>query len=135
MKLLTKNTDYAIQALLHLAQQPGEFVSSSQIAKTNYIPLMFIRRILQVLSGEGIVASREGISGGVKLAKKPKDIRIIDLMRLFQGEVGITECMFRKKFCHNTKRCALRRHLKRIEDKLIQELHPLTLNDLVVIKK
>ena len=59
MKLLTKNTDYAVRALLHLARRKKEFVSSREISREEKIPLHYLRRILQKLKEEKLVSARE----------------------------------------------------------------------------
>jgi Rrf2 family transcriptional regulator, cysteine metabolism repressor len=131
MKLITKNTDYAIRALIYLAKSTGGFIASRQIAEANHIPLMFMRRILQNLTQADFVESREGVVGGVRLMKNPKKIKIIDIIKLYQKEVTLTDCLFRKNICGNIAHCPLRPQLKKIEGKLIQDLNKLYLSDLL----
>lgn len=131
MKLLTKQTDYAIRAVLGLARQGDGFVSSRDIAREEEIPLQFLRRILQMLIKAGIVESREGAAGGVSLGAHPTDIRIADLIRLFQGDIQLAECMFRKRICSNRKTCVLRKRIKRIENMVTREFENLTIADLL----
>ena len=48
MKLLNKNTDYAIRALLHLGGAPaGAFVSAAEISEKQKIPYEFLRKLLR----------------------------------------------------------------------------------------
>ena len=131
MQLLTKNTDYAIRALIYLARNDDRYVSSREISKEDRIPLPYLRRILQRLSREGIIVTREGASGGIKLAKPPQDIRVTQVMELFQGEVQLVKCMFRKVYCHNRENCVLRKRLRRIEENVIAELKDITIGSLV----
>ena len=109
MKVLTKNTDYAIRALLGLARQsdPQAFINVKALAGQEQIPYAFLRRIMQVLLKAGYVRGREGRAGGFQLQKDPSEIRILDLIRLFQGEIVLSECMFRKKLCGNRATCVL----------------------------
>ena len=131
MKLLTKETDYAIRATMNLARHHDGLVSSRDISKHEGIPLQFLRRILQSLIKGGLVQSKEGANGGVSLKADPGDIRIADLIRLFQGNIQLTECMFRKKLCSNRKSCVLRKRIKRIEDMVTREFESLTIRDLL----
>ena len=59
MKLLTKETDYAVRALVYLAANRDRFVSSREISKEEEIPLPYLRRILQKLREEKIVRTVE----------------------------------------------------------------------------
>jgi Rrf2 family protein len=136
MKLLTKESDYAARALMHLARPGKGFVSSSDIARKEKIPLYFLRRILRTLIKHDLVESREGVSGGVRLKAKPSGIRIADLIRIFQGEIRISECMFRRRICSNRRTCVLRKRIGRIEEMVTREFENITiaglLNDLGV---
>jgi Rrf2 family cysteine metabolism transcriptional repressor len=132
MKLLTKDTDYAIRALLYLAtRKKGEWVSSTEISTEDKIPLSYLRRILQVLKKEKYVDSKEGASGGLKLNKKPEKIEVIELIKLFQGELQLFDCMFRKKTCHNKNKCVLRKRVLGIEKIVIQEFTGISLRTLL----
>jgi Rrf2 family cysteine metabolism transcriptional repressor len=131
MKLLTKQTDYATRALLHLAKRQGEFVSSREIATKEKVPLYFLRRLLQDLIKHGLVESREGVAGGVRLKAEPKNIRLTDIIRIFQGNIQLSECMFRKRLCSNRKTCVLRKRIKNIEKMVTQEFENTTIADLI----
>ncbi len=131
MKLLNKNTDYAIRALLALAQSPDDFVSGRMIAASQSIPYAYLRRILQQLIHSGIVASKEGAGGGVRILKSADSIRVKDLIEIFQGRLQLSECMFRKKVCPNRATCALRHEVLAIEKKVNEEFGKLTLGKLL----
>jgi Rrf2 family cysteine metabolism transcriptional repressor len=131
MHLINKDTDYAVRALLVLAGAQGEYVSSRQIAEVQEIPLPFVRRILQILVREKLAESREGKRGGVRLIKDPGMIRLSDVIRMFQGEIQLSDCMFRKKLCPNRPNCVLRRRLGVIEQKMIDEFKWITIQALL----
>jgi Rrf2 family protein len=131
MKLLTKNSDYAVRALLVLAIHKGEYVSARKVAAEQKLPYQFLRRILQVLIKEGLVESKEGGKGGVRLVKDPASIHLVEVIKLFQGEVQISECMFRHKICQNRSTCVLRRRIGLIEKKVAKELAGITIGTLL----
>ena len=131
MRLITKETDYAIRAVMQLARQPGVFVSSAEMAAAEKIPLPFLRRILQRLLKAGLVVSREGATGGVSLLAHPERIQMLDIMRVFQGQVELSECMFRRKLCANRGTCVLRRRIRAIEQRLTDEFADISIADLL----
>jgi Rrf2 family protein len=131
MKVLTKNTDYAIRALLSLAASKGGFLSARAISLEQEIPYQFLRRLLQEMIRHGLVSSKEGISGGFKLAKDPDTIRVSDLIGIFQGPVKVSDCMFRKQICANRARCVLRHEIMRIEQVVQQEFDNITIGKLL----
>ena len=131
MKLLTKNTDYAVRALIYLARSDDEYVPSREISREDKIPLQYLRRILQELRKEGLVETREGVNGGHRLKVEPEIIKLTRLIEIFQGEIELVECMFRKQICHNRKKCVLRKKMKEIERMVVAELEDVTIGSLV----
>ena len=130
MKLLTKKSDYAIRALLRLAQHDGR-LSARRIAEAERMPLQFLRAIVQTLAQAGYVTTREGSNGGVALARVPRAIRLADILELFQGALDMTECLFRKKVCHNRTTCVLRRRLLDIERTVLAKFQRITIAHLL----
>ena len=135
MKLLTKNSDYAVRALIVLAGNKTTFLSAREIAKQQDIPYQFLRRILQKLIRKKLVVSKEGGSGGFKINANPKDMSIVDIIRIFQGNVQLAECMFRRKICTNRSTCVLRKEIKRVEKIVEKEFSGITLARLLKEQK
>jgi Rrf2 family protein len=131
MKLLTKESDYAIRALLLLAGKQDQTLSSKSIAEAEKIPLQFLRRILQTLKKAGILSTKEGINGGVSLARHPCSISLGMIITLFQGDIQFTECLFRKKLCHNRANCVLRHRIMAIEQKVADEFSTISIGTLL----
>ncbi len=131
MKLLTKNTDYAVRALIYLAGQEGRFVSSREIANKQKIPLQYLRRILQLLIKAEFVAAKEGVGGGVTLNIIPGMIRVADVIRICQGKIQLSECLFRKRNCFQRGTCVLRKRLLQVERKVAGEFEQITIGNLI----
>ncbi|NTU57560.1 MAG: Rrf2 family transcriptional regulator [Chlorobiaceae bacterium] len=131
MKVLTKHTDYAVRALISLGMKPDGWVSAKSVSDEQAIPYQFLRRIFQELIRSGLVASKEGAGGGVKLARDPYSIRVKDVIEIFQGEVQVSECMFRKQLCSNRANCVLRHEIMRIEQMVNEEFSKVTVGKLI----
>ena len=131
MQLLTKHTDYAIRALLTLAQHGDNYLSARRIADEQQIPYQFLRGLLQELVRAGLISSREGAHGGVKLIKDPKTISVREVIALFQGSIELSECMFRKQMCANRSNCVLRHQILKIERMVSAEFDKVTIGSLL----
>lgn len=131
MKLLTKNTDYAIRALLALAREKDVYISAKQISQEQNIPYEFLRKILQRLIKEGVVISKEGGTGGFMLNVSPASLKVADVIRIFQGELQLSECMFRQQICQNRAKCVLRKNIQRIEKMVVREFRGITIQSLL----
>lgn len=131
MQLLNKNTDYAVRALMYLAKNNDRYSSSRDVALYVNIPLSFVRRILQELRQNGYLETKEGIHGGVKLTHAASSISLRRVIEIFQGEIQISACMFRKKVCPNRSTCVLRERIVQIENKIVDEFEMITVQTLI----
>ena len=127
MKLITRDTDYAIRALVFIARKKKKIISVSQLVKALSIPKPFLRKILQILNKKGLLESHKGQGGGFALLRPINRIYLIDLIETFQGPIKLNECTFRKTVCPNIKTCKLKRKIDRIQKQVISELKDITL--------
>lgn len=131
MKVLNKETDYAVRALISLGMKADGWVSAKALSGEQAIPYQFLRRILQELIRNGLVESKEGAGGGVRLAKEPGLIAVAEVIEIFQGKVQLSECMFRKQLCSNRANCVLRHEIMRIEKMVNQEFSEVSIGKLI----
>ncbi len=127
MKLIIRDTDYAVRALCFIAKSKKNRVPVSWLVRELNIPRPFLRRILQVLNQKKILNSYKGQGGGFSLAKPKEEISLIDLMKIFQGHIKLNECLFKKKICPNIKVCKLKKKIDKIEKHVLSELREITL--------
>lgn len=131
MKLITKNTDYAVRALCLISRYKGRLTSVSELAKELKIPRPFLRKILQVLNKKGILKSHKGNCGGFRLNFSLEKILLTDLIEAFHGPLRLNECIFKKKICPDRGACVLRMRISAIEEYVVSELKTITLASLV----
>lgn len=115
MKLITRDTDYALRALIFIARHPKSVVSASELVAQLKIPRPFLRKIMQELQHSGMLFSHKGQGGGFVLARPARRISLSEVMAVFQGPFVLNECLFKKSPCSNRKNCGLRRKILRIE--------------------
>jgi Rrf2 family protein len=60
-------------------QKKFEFISTQQIADRLNIPPSTSSVILRRLKKAGLIEAREGVNGGVRLAKRPEHITVLDI--------------------------------------------------------
>ncbi len=135
MKLITRNTDYAIRALCCIGEKKQEVISADQLVKFLEMPRPFLRKILQTLNKEGLLNSSKGKGGGFTLAISLEKISLIDVMKIFQGPIRLTEHKFKKSDCPNISDCLLKKKIDEIEKEVILRLKTITLESLLINKK
>jgi Rrf2 family transcriptional regulator, iron-sulfur cluster assembly transcription factor len=80
MKLTTRG-HYSVKAMLDLSLQPGYGPASVHaIALRQHLPAPYLEKLLIELRRAGLVKSLRGVYGGYKLAKKPTQISLNDIL-------------------------------------------------------
>ena len=131
MKLITRDTDYAIRALCYIAKHKGKLVSAQELVKHLKIPKPFLRKILQKLNKAKLLKSFKGKGGGFLLPYSPSKIYITTLIEIFQGPLVLSEHIFKKAVCPHVRTCALKKKLDSIEKVVISELKKITIKSLI----
>ena len=130
MKLIKRNTDYALRAICYIAKQ-DKVVTVPELVSALGVPRPFMRKILQQLSKNKILESYKGQSGGFKLRLSAEKIYLIRIMRIFQGRVSLSECFLKKDICPNRGRCVLRKKIRVIEDNMFRQIEKINIASLL----
>lgn len=67
-----------------IRQGQYEYLSTSSIAKVLNIAKPTLVKILQGLNAEGIIETKEGKAGGVRLLKQPEQITVLDVFNAIE---------------------------------------------------
>lgn len=104
---ITREIDYAVRCILSLSYSPDEVKGASTIAREMNIPAPFVSKILQKLSKKGLVIPIRGVKGGFRLARKPKDISLLDVIEAISGPIPVNICVIDSKSCSRIKKCSV----------------------------
>src|SRR5438105_2456512 len=86
MLKISQKTEYALRAMIELAQRSGDgLVSAREISEVQHIPLRFLEQQLGSLSKAGLVESFRGAGGGCRLSKEPAQISVADVVDAIEG--------------------------------------------------
>jgi Rrf2 family protein len=87
----SQTTGYAIEALACLARHGPHSMLVREIAGLTEIPLPYLSKIVQRLSEAGVVESKRGYKGGVKLTCPPEKITLLQINAAVEsGRTGET---------------------------------------------
>ncbi|MCX8117563.1 MAG: Rrf2 family transcriptional regulator [Desulfobacterota bacterium] len=104
---VTREADYAVRCVLYLAQNPDKTASAKAISESMEIPRTFLAKILQRLAAKGIVSSVRGVAGGFQLAKKPREISLLDVIEAIQGPSAMNVCAIDRRRCSRSSTCTV----------------------------
>ena len=86
---VSARVDYGARALAELASRdPGELVTSEDLARLQGIPVKFLEGILTQLRRAGLVYSKRGVDGGYRLGRAADQISVADVFRALDGPIA-----------------------------------------------
>lgn len=127
---LTSFTDYALRALMRLAGEPERLFTTEQIAREFAISRNHLTKVVGELSAAGFIATQRGLGGGFRLARRPDDITIGEIVRRLELRHALVEC-FRGDggICVITPKCRLKKKLAMAQEAFLAELDKTQLSE------
>lgn len=129
--LLSKSCVYGLRASLFLASTPDEeYVSIREMSEKLDISFHFLTKILQNLSGAGLMESLRGPRGGVRLTKDGTELTLFEIVKAIDGHDLFTECALGLPGCGTKKPCPLHDKWAETRDALRHMLEETTVVEL-----
>ena len=89
MRISTKGR-YALRLMLDLAEHQGDgCVSLKDVAQRQDISKKYLEQIVPTLSRAGFLLTNRGYQGGYRLARRPEDYTVRDILRLTEGSLAL----------------------------------------------
>ena len=127
---LTMTTDYALRCMLYLSGKEG-LSSSPEIGEAVGINKIFVQKVLRVLRDAGVVSSTHGGTGGYRLAKKPEEIVLLDIILLFEKTMKINRCLEPEGYCDRYETCPMHAYYTEVQKTLEDYFGRDTLQDVI----
>lgn len=102
-----------------------------EIAQAQQMSEKYISRLVIDLRKGGMIASVRGAQGGFFLAKKPKDISLLDTLETLEGPINIVECVRTKNVCSEQNSCSARQIWEDVNERLRESLNQYSLQDVI----
>ena len=135
--MLSKKTKYGLKALAYMARQErGAPVPIGEIARAENISHKFLESISLTLRKSGFLGSKKGKGGGVYLIKDPKEVRMVDVIRILEGPIALVPCVslnFYEKCddCPDEENCSINKLMIEVRDSNLAIFRKRTLFDLI----
>lgn len=126
--IISRTSQYAIQALIYIATQPRDKLAlSHEIAERLYVPSAYLAKIMQDLSRGGLLTSFRGRSGGFALSDPPEEINLMRILLVTEGANFGKDCALGLKECSDETACPMHTQWKPLKQKIIEMLQQQTL--------
>jgi Rrf2 family protein len=108
--LISQTAEYALRAVVMLADRAGQPQTTRQIAEATRVPAGYLSKVLRALGRGGLVTGQRGLGGGFLLARPARDISVLDVVDAVDPFQRIETCPLGLK-SHGQNLCPLHRKL------------------------
>ena len=112
--MISQTVEYALRAVVYLADHEGEPRTVQQIAEVTHVPPAYLSKVMQALVRGNLVHSQRGLHGGFTLLREPKDLTIWEVVEAVEPLQRIRTCPLGLA-SHRLRLCPLH---KRLDDAL-----------------
>ena len=112
--MISQTSEYALRAVICLAQHPDELHTATKIAKLTKVPDPYLSKVLLMLAKHEVVTSKKGLHGGYGLAHSPDKITLWTIINAVDPIKRIKSCPLKLE-SHGTHLCQLH---KRVNDSI-----------------
>jgi len=126
---LTRHTDFSLRVLIYLSLNKSEqLVTISEISEHFEILKNHLTKVVNHLAQKGYVETIRGKNGGIRLAKKPAEIKLGDVVQAMEMNLEVVDCT--KPLCPLINNCKLKRVLNEAKQSFLSTLNNYSIKDL-----
>ena len=90
--MISQSVEYALRAIVTIAQNEGRPTTAQQLASITRVPSPYLSKLLQGLVRADLVTSKRGLHGGFLLAKAPAELTIWEVVNAVDPLKRIRSC-------------------------------------------
>lgn len=129
--ILSRTSQYAIQAMIYMAIQPENTpILNRDVAEKLQVPAPYLAKILQSLSKNGLLYSFRGRLGGFCMREGTADMSLMDVVKLTEGFDFTNSCVLGLKRCSEETACPMHAKWLPIKEQVIAMLTQMRLKQL-----
>ena len=126
---------YALRVMLDLAmQKQEEYVSLNDIAQRQKISMKYLESIVGMLKKAGLLQRRRGKDGGYRMARRPEEYPVSEILKLTEGTLAPVSCMDGEGCgpeCELLANCLTRPMWNRLDEIIDEYLSSVSIQDLL----
>jgi Rrf2 family protein len=144
MSHITTGVEYGLHCLLYLIDKEGHGPTATvrDLAELQELPFEFVAKLFTKLQKARLVEATEGARGGFRLARKPSQISVLDVVIAIDGDKPLFDCreirgnciLFQGKPAAWATRgvCAIHAVMLEAEGRMREALSSHTINDIAL---
>ncbi|NOZ62881.1 MAG: Rrf2 family transcriptional regulator [Calditrichaeota bacterium] len=126
----SKTTEYAIRAMVFLANHNEERFSVNRLHKKLDIPYKYLGRLMRKLASAGFVNVLQGKNGGYQIADNYLNIYLYKIVEIVEGLDDYNRCILGFPECSDGNPCSMHKFWKKHREEIKKMLYTTSLADL-----
>lgn len=130
--MISNSSKYALIGVLYLAVNSSEEqkILAKDLSKGTGVPQAYLSKLMQELTRHQIISSTRGPNGGFYLTDKNREVCLIDIINIIDGDYRLNSCILSLHKCDSEHPCPLhdlmgdtkRKFVERLQDTKVQDL-------------
>ena len=131
--LISTKGRYALRVMVDLAlHKDGNYIPLNDIAERQNISEKYLEGIVAALSRSGFLQTQRGRGGGYRLARRPEEYAVGDILRAAEGSIAPVSCVKSGETeCPNADNCLTLPLWKELDRVMNDYLDSITLANLI----
>lgn len=132
---LSQTTGYAILALACMEGPDGDCVQVREISGRTGIKKPYLSKLVHALGVAGLVESRRGHKGGVRLSREARRISILEIVEAVDGPHVFDRCLMGMEGCSDIRACPAHSYWKPMRTRIRARLASTTLESVACFER
>lgn len=128
--MFSQTVEYALRAVVCLAQNEHEPLTTQQISARTQVPLSYLSKVLQSLGRAGVISATRGIGGGYLLSVPPPELSVLQVVNAIEPIQRIKHCPLGLE-AHGKRLCPLHARLDHVLAEAQESLEKTTIAELI----
>jgi Rrf2 family protein len=130
--MLSQTAEYALRAVVHLAQQDSETLTPvGDIATALDVPANYLSKILNLLARTGVLESTRGPRGGFRLGAPADTITLAEVVGAFDSLKEQKRCLLGRPRCSDANPCGAHERWKLVKEPMVLFFEQTTVADVL----
>lgn len=122
--LFTAKTRTALRAAIALVEAGavpgGRPLRIQDLAAETKLPRPYLAKVATELAAAGLIEAARGRGGGVRLARRPSEISLAEVIEAVERVDGLRRCILEDRPCSEMESCPLHRVCKKIREEILE---------------
>lgn len=128
---ISRKAEYAVHTILYLILHGEQALPLARLAEHQGVSSDYLAKVMQKLSGEGIVKAVTGPGGGYRLARGPEAITFAEVVKLFDSPESVYSCLHIERECDRYPHCGIMHVMDEAVEAFYRALEKTTFLDLL----